>query len=430
MFFWFLKSSNRRFVFFSLVILFPWLFVFLARYAGPIQYVPVDIELLVFFFSVIFFTYIAFLFGYASVFTKTLSDNYLYHNTVGEQGDISRVFRFVRAVVVFIAILYPIISFIDFFLVKGATFSTIIEQRESEHATGPRNSLIGALGALLSGSPPVLFVLLLFKKFKSKWFNYLLYLFVFLGFLSMFLSGGRNAFFISIFFVFFYRLFFIPKKTSFSKKTNLKSFIFGFFLLYGLFFSMKMFLDRFEAQGFDVNFMLDYLEREYDILIYRIPFDGEMFVSLYSVFVYLVFYISHSFTYLNEYFLISYSPYLGGAYNFPQVVRLVDVVLGTDLFSLSRDKVLLVGVYLTLPGSLYLDFGWPGTIVVCSTLAFIYGRLSFNLFYLNLFQKLFFAYLSVVLIFSPVYGLFGMANGFSLIFILFLVFLFSIKLLR
>ena len=255
----------------------------------------------------------------------------------------------------------------------------------------------------------------------------MLFFFVALGFFSMFLSGGRNAFFISIIFVMLHRVFFSLEAKVINKKWSLSKCFSYLLVSYSIFFSMKLFLVRFETQGFDVGFMLDYLESEYNLSVYHPEFEGKLFVSLYSIFVYLSFYISHSFTYLNDYFSLSYSPYMGGGYNFPQLARLIDITVGTDFFSAGRARMILTGVYLTLPGSLYLDFGIVGTLGICLLLGFTYGNLSYNLATLALYQKLFLTYLSVVFIFSPIYSVFGMANGFSLIFILLLAMFRAIK---
>lgn len=425
----FLENPNRRFLIFSLFILLPWVFVFFVRYVGPITHPSISMEMITFFIFVLFFTYMAFVIGYVSGYVRRPQEHttHFSQNSIQTQAAVGKVFYSVRTVVIFMAILYPVISFIDFFLVKGASLSTIVEQREAEHLTGPRNSLIGAVGALLSGSPPILLVMLGVAKFKKRSVNYILLTFVILGFFSMFLSGGRNAFFISLIFVMFYSLFFSFREKVIKQKMSLSKIFSYLFVFYCIFFSMKMFLDRFEAQGFDVSFMLDYLESEYDILIYRPDFTGNLFTSLYSIFVYLSFYISHSFTYLNDYFVLSYSPYMGGGYNFPQVARLIDIAAGTDFFSAGRDRMILAGVYLTLPGSLYLDFGIAGTLGICLLLGFAYGHLSYHLATLALYQKLLLTYLSVAFVFSPIYGVFGMANGFSLIFILLFAVFRSIK---
>lgn len=418
------NSIWMRFLFFSVIVIGPWCFVILVRCFGPINHPSISIELVAFLVSVITTTYVSFCFGFSFSHSKHCQSSLQIHTS----GDVGKIFRSVRFMVLCMAVAYPLVSFFDFFIVKGAAISAIVEQRESEHLTGPRNSLIGAVGALLSGAPPVLLAMMNLSRFRNTYINYIMYIFIILGFASMFLSGGRNAFFISIIFVFFSGLFFSARPAKVISKFSIRKLVTIALVAYCIFFSMKMFLDRFEAQGFDVSFMLDYLELEYGVEIFRFDYNGSIFVAVYSVLVYLSFYISHALTYLNEYFVIGHAPYMGGGFNFPQIARLIDVAFGSDFFEGGRARMILVGVYLTLPGSLYLDFGILGSVAVCSLLGFYYGYLARNLAQLALYQKLCLTYVTVAMVFSPIYSVLGMANGFSLIFILLLTVFRSLKL--
>ncbi|MGY8818130.1 MAG: O-antigen polymerase [Pseudomonadales bacterium] len=422
------SSVFARFLLFSILIIGPWCFVFLVRFFGPITYPQVSIELVLFLVLCIAVKYFAFCFGFFMLSTLNKSAPQVSHLPDRSLDDMGSIFYSVRLMVLCLTVMYVVVAISDFFVVKGATLSMIVEQREAEHLSGPRNSLIGALGALLSGGPPMLLAIMIFSKFKSFYLNLAVYVVTALGFASMFLSGGRNSFFISATFVFFCYLLFSPYSTRIRIKLSVTSFLSLVFFIYCIYFSMRMFLDRFEAQGFEVGFMLEYLELEYGVKIFRFDYDGALFMAVYSVFVYLSFYIAHAFTYLNDYFVAAYSPYMGGGYNFPQIARLIDVSFGSSFFEGGRERMLLVGVYLTLPGSLYLDFGVVGSLVVSSLIGLWSGYLARNMVRLALYQKLWLAYIAVALVFSPIYSVFGMANGFSLIFILMLVVLFSMKL--
>lgn len=420
-------SIFTRFLFFSVLIIGPWCFVYFVRFFGPITYPQVSVELLLFLVLYIAVKYFAFCLGFFMFSTFNHSASQVPHFSGRSSDNMGGIFYSVRLMVLFVAVIYLLISIFDFFVVKGAALSMIVEQREAEHLAGPRNSLVGALGALFSGAPPVLLVLMSFSRFKSFPLNCVVYIVIALGFASMFLSGGRNAFFISTAFVFFCYLFFSACSVKVRLKLSIKNFFAFVFFLYCIYFSMRMFLDRFEAQGFEVEFMLDYLEFEYGVRVFRFDYDGELFLAVYSVFIYLSYYIAHAFTYLNDYFLAAYSPYMGGSYNFPLIARLIDVVWGTSFFESGRERMLLVGVYLTLPGSLYLDFGVLGSLAVSSFIGLCCGYLARNMARLALYQKLWLAYIAVALVFSPIYSIFGMGNGFSLIFILMLVVLFSMR---
>lgn len=420
------QSENGRFLTFSLIILLPWACVFAVRYLGPIGHPPLGFDLLFYFLVSNFLTFLSFSIGYFLSFRNEPARFFTFTRNVNRSSDTNfLIFSRIRLLLFVLSVLYPTIACIDFFIVKGASLSTIIEQREAEHLSGPRNSAIGAIGALLSGAPPILLALLIDEKNIVKRNNFIFFIIAF-GFFSMFLSGGRNAFFISIIYFFVYRFLFASQPRVTQGYFNFKKFIFYIFFLYAFYFSMVMFLERFEAQGFSVYFMLDYLEQEYNIKILR-PSMSDYFVPAYSIFVYLCFYISHAFTYLNEYFVFSYEPYLGGSYNFPQLARLIDVFYGTNMFGEGRDRMLLTGVYLTLPGSLYIDFGYFGSLVINSILGFVFGFLAFNVNRLPIAFKLCLTYLCVAFIFSPIYGIFGMANGFSIIFILIVAVIMSFK---
>ncbi len=420
-------SILARFLVFSMLIVGPWCFVFVVRFFGPITYPQVSMELLFFLVICVAIKYFAFCLGFFLLSTFNQSVVQVSNLSGRCSNEMGSVFPRVRLMVLCLAVTYLLVSLFDFFFVKGAALSMIVEQREAEHLTGPRNSLIGAIGALLSGGPPMLLAIMIFSRFQSFPLNFSVYIVIALGFASMFLSGGRNAFFISAAFVFFCYVFFSAYSAKMLIKPSVTRFFALLFFLYCMYFSMRMFLDRFEAQGFEIGFMLQYLELEYGVKVFRFDYDGALFVAAYSALVYLSFYITHAFTYLNDYFVAAYSPYMGGGYNFPQLARLIDVAFGSNFFEGGRERMLLVGVYLTLPGSLYLDFGVVGSLVFSSLIGLCCGYLARNLARLALYQKLWLAYIAVALVFSPIYSIFGMANGFSMIFILILVVLFSMK---
>lgn len=398
----------NRFIVFSLFILGPWNMTFTMRNFGPLEFENLSLEFLQYLWLFLFVSYISYVFGF--LLTK--------ESGVIKAHSATRYSRARQAIFLF-AILFPVVAAIDFFIFKGAAITEIVAQREAEHLTGPRNSVIGALVALLSGSPPLAFVLMKESPIKSKVFSNAAYFVIALGFASMFLSGGRNAFFISILFIIVYNFFFVKgERDSFKRKLTFLTFFFFFF-----FFSMKMFVDRFEEQGFDVSFMLDYLSSEYGIDVVRIDTQNSFFIAAYSIYVYLTFYITHSLSYLNDYFALSYSPMLSGSYNFPILARVFDLVFGSSGFELGRESMLVEGVYLTMPGSFYLDFGYGASILFMGLFSFCFGYLVRNLGNLVVYQKLVMSFMAVCLVFSPIYSVIGMANGFSVICMLCIVLL-------
>ncbi|RSD29651.1 O-antigen polymerase [Vibrio pectenicida] len=313
----------------------------------------------------------------------------------------------------FLMLVYVFFAYFDFFIVKNATLDGIVEQRELEHLTGPRDSIIGMFNVFLSGIPPLFMSICMFVPYRSRKMKMASIVLVFLGFLAMFLSGGRNAFFISLLYCLLVKFVFFNKHNKISKN-RIKLILMSLVVFLGIVYSLNIFLERFEVQGLDVSRMLDYLEREYDISIYRIDFMSSVYQPIYSVLVYLSFYITHSFTYLDDYFQLSYSPHLLGGYNFYIIARIVDFITGSSLFQVGSESILQSGVYLTFPGALYIDFGYFGGLISGAVIGLFFGYLTSKLGNCTISHKLWFTFIAVNMLFSPIYSVIGMANGWSL----------------
>ncbi len=417
-----------RYYLFLSILLFPWIFVFFLRSFGPLSFESLTMDTKLFIFIFLFVLVLSYSFSYfigghyfrSFHFQTQLKNNVAY---------VSEVFILIRKVLFFSAVMYVIFSFYDYFLIKGAAISEIIMQREKEHLTGPRNSLIGALVSLLSASTPIALVLFIINPFKKFVLNAFFWLFVILGFFSMFLSGGRNAFFISVAFVLVFSALYFDKKIIFRSVSPRLIFLILLMLLIGFFYSLKMFVDRFLAQGMPLDYMILHLVNDYNVDIAIPDYDGFPLV-VYSVWSYLVFYITHALNYLDQYFYIDYSPFLKGVYNFPLIARLFDFLFSSNIFESSFDDLLLRGVYLSLPGSIYVDFGVIGSVFVAAFLGFVFGALVCNYKHLILFNKFLLTYLCVTFLFAPFFNIANVANGFSFLFFLIIIFLCSLKLKR
>lgn len=383
-----------------------WIIVILLRNFGPVTFFPLETETVTFLFVFL----LASFFGFSVCFLIPRSTNKLNFST---QPRI--VFNSSFNFIILCVLIYPIVASYDFFIVKNGSLSAVSEVRHSDHLTGPRNSLIGAVGAILSGAPPIALALLLSANKTKIYYKNMLYFFIFFGFASTFLSGGRNSFFIGVLFVYFYYLLFLKTKSiKIRSRLSLAKIFLYFALVLGFLYSMKMFVDRYVAQGMDPSSLIDYLSHEYDVDVYRIEFFSQTLESAYIAFVYLVFYITHAFTSIDQYFSTEYCPFFLGAYNFPQLSRFIDLLFSTQSFVDVNDKLLVNGAYLTLPGSLYLDFGYVGSIIFGSIFSATLGFLTRNLNLLTLTQRVIYAYLCVAAVFSPIYSVFGMGNGFSI----------------
>ncbi len=412
------------------VILLPWLIVFSARIFGPVTFGSLSGSVLIFVATCLIVSAMFYAAGYAVVKNKV--SRWPEIRPYKPSGGV--VFHRVYSAFFFFTLLFALISFYDFLVVKAGVLSEIVAMRESEHLSGPRNSLIGAIGTLLSGAPVLFFALVLSRKNISRVKKYATYGAIFLGFASMFLTGGRNAFFIGLVFVFAYYLFFI-KVPVLEGISDAKPHLFGKFILLlvitlGVYYSLNIFFERFEHQGLNSQKALDHLSHDYNVSIAEISclYTNSLCEKLYPIFVYLIYYGTHALNYIDAYFLIDESPMFLGAYNFSVISRMADITLSINSFEHVRSQLLVVGVYLSLPGSLFLDFGYIGTIVVMAFMSFWFGYFIKNVKSLALYQKMFASYFTVLFIFSPVYSALGMANGFSLIFLMFVTLLLSVRL--
>ncbi len=417
-----LKDTTTRYLMFLCLMLLPWAVVGSLRVLGPVGLKPLEMEII----------------GYLSAFIAIMFCCYsITFLMVGRttsvapcQSDVSHTFLICRRIILLAAVMFPLISGFDFFIVKGASLSEIVALREKEYMSGPRGSLIGALGTLLAAAPPMAFVVYLIYP-SSQWFKRLImWSVIILGFGSLFLSGGRNGFFISVGFIMMFVFIFVTK-------AELKKLVSPFILriiyvsaILGFFYSMKIFVDRFAVQDLEPEIMIYFLRTEYGVDVVDLDNASELYLSIYSAWIYLVYYMVHAVTYFEHYLINDVSPQLMGVYNFSIVARLIDVVAGSDLVASGVNSLLVKGVYLTLPGSLFIDFGFMGSLFVAALLGVVYGWLAAQLLNLKFFEKMWLVYLCTIMLFSPFYSVVGIANGFSFLFLLILIVIFSFRLKR
>lgn len=407
------------------VIFLPWMVVFLLRELGPITYQPLSGEFLWFLMICLSASFAMYSLGYFMSLSAQACPP-----LQGEALNAQCIFRgFFRFLYICTA-LFAVLSFYDYLVVKGANLSEIVANRELENVAGPRNSLIGACVALLSGAPPLLVALFLTRRDAFGYEKLYLYIVIFFGFAAMFLSGGRNPFFIGLLFILSFYYIFSPKRKPMRKTAGNQILIWGaaVAVVLGVAYSMYLFVARSIYVGVGLDSMIDTFSANYGLSIYPFLPKSELLSALYAIVVFLTFYVTHALNYISDYFAASYSPMLHGAYTVPHLARLLDVLAGTESFNQSRAALLVNGAYLSSPGSFYLDFGFLGAIVVSGVLSFVFGRYSARLSHLVLVQKMVFAYLTVMFVFSPIYCVFGMANGFSIIFLLAILLMLSIRL--
>lgn len=421
-----LKDKTTRYFLFVSFIFIPWIVVGSLRAFGPIGLAPLGIEIQAYLLT--FVVLIALTFSLS--FLLLTRDVHQSTDFIGSVDASGHVFLLCRRAILVAAFLFPAIACFDFFVIKGAALSEIVALREKEHLTGPRGSLIGALSTLFSAASPVAFAVYLLSPSKTLFRRLFVWSVILVGLGCLFLTGGRNAFFISVGFIAVFAFLFLDKKQldrAISPFFRKAIYILG---ALGFFYSMKIFVERFEVQGFDAEIMLWHLKTEYSVDVQNLDGASEFYISVYSSWVYLVYYMIHAFTFFEQYITQSVSPELMGVYNFSIVARFVDLVFGTSFVADGIDSLIVRGVYLTLPGSLYVDFGFIGGLVSAAFLGGVYGVLAARLNKLKFYQKMWLVYICTIMLFSPFYSVVGIANGFSFLFLLTIIVVLSFRLKR
>lgn len=399
-------SVQGRFIAGFCLLLMPWLLVIFLRIYGPITFPDLNSDFVYFIWAYSLVSFLSYIIGFDINYTSSSCGK------IKVNG-----YHWLTKFLCVLAGVYLILTLYDFFFIKDGSFTQISAMREAANISGPRDSLVGAVAFLLSGAPPIACAILIFSDRMKLHLKMLALVVAVSGILCTFLSGGRNAFFISFLIVLFY---FIYKKQNVYSKRKAKyslwvKTIFYVGIIFCCLYSLKVFLDRFALQSIDVEYFPYYLSSEYNVEVLYPEGMGKTLSAIYAVILYLVFYITHAFSYLDEYFVFQYSPMLLGSYGFPSITRLLDIVFGSQLFTVAQDSLILKGVYLTLPGTLYIDFGYVGALLLGGLISLVLGYYLRNLLKIGDSQKLLLSYLTVVLVMSPIYSVFDIGNGFPML---------------
>ena len=406
---------NKRNAFFRgfACLIVPWIAVVLLREIGPLIYPPTSDMLKWFIFNNLVISSVFFLIGFFIVpATNAPKSNLEIVRYVRSQRQIYNLFLVV-------AIGYIALSLVDFFLMKAGDITRLVEIRESENETGPRNSVVGLIVALLSAAPALLVVCMISGPEKSSGIKWLARGVAIAGLGCSFLTGGRNSFFLSVGYVFAY--WFIFKFGQSSKVRVDSSRIMKLFVslafIFAVIFSLRIFLDRFALQGMSPLVIIEHYERNYLVEFKPLWFQNELLISIYVSMALFSFYLTHSMSYLD--IVISRGhDLLYGAYNFPIPYRIVDYVFMTDFFGKMQEDT--IGVYLSFPGSLYLDFSYFGAIIGTAFIAIIFGYLFRQRATIGFNLRLVASLVLLIILFSPFYSVIALGNGFSYLFLIFI----------
>jgi hypothetical protein len=395
------------------ILFLPWVVVFILRALGPINYQPVSTSFLLFALIFLMFGAAGYIFGLSGIgFDCKREPRY-------ERNDLDLEFK----LVLFLSLMYTVLTFADFFILKGGTLSSITLVREEDNLVGARMSLLGGLIAITSAAPFILLCKIRHERILSNQSRgVFIVLLAIIGIATSFLSGGRNAFLIGMVVYFVQGLLLkgggrIPDA---AKNNTVKLFIFV-----GILFSFYLFVDRELNQGVDVNQLLSIFAAKWSVQIDEIQTDNIFFGSIYAATTIFIFYFTHALNFIDQYFIENASPALMGAYNFPIPSKIIDIFFDSNISSSVSGELLVPGVYLTLPGSLYVDFGYFGTIVFGFLIGVVTGfayRLSMRRSFLRV---QFVSFMICMWLLAPLYSVIGISNGFS--FLAIITFLFLIK---
>lgn len=255
------------------------------------------------------------------------------------------------------------------YVIDGTVLSDgITASRYARIASGGEVDAFGVLDSMTSGAPGVFGAVYLDRLMSGKrrvWYADVL---LPVSFFALFLSGGRNGFALNTIFLLSFALLRgdvlrVVRQSLPSAVRNMKRRT-KYLILAGCAYSMSVFLTRVDVRG-DRSFFdrLYSIENNFDLQLQALRESG-MTVSVGPFLVTdLYFYLTSAFHHIGRYFQDSEVLFTNGGYTFYPFFRIVDVVAGTNLSGEVFDRLLVEGVFYTLPGSLYIDFGLVGTAV-------------------------------------------------------------------
>lgn len=402
--------SNLKKLFLRFLIL-PWLLVFILREFGPIGFRSVPIQVYVIIALFLFFCAFG-AYGYLGL-------------RVRKQLPISQITVFrdnTNPIYMFtlMSLFFLIALSIDSIVNRGVLSAGVSGARMEAQMVGTRGSLLGALHTFLSGAPVVLACLLIWDSQRKRPVTHSLkiWFLVFLSISAFFLTGGRNPFFIAIGYIFcFYcitRLLLglkIINFSGFSAKKLIKLIFIIMLLSLGLLYSLYLFSTRFAFFGESLDMAVARLvvEQSVDVVIFDV---NELLDQFIAVLIFFVYYMSHSLIFFGQYFEYNISPNFMGSYSFGLFAMIFDKLVGTSLFNDTQMGLLQSGVYLSLTGSLFVDFGIIG-LLICGI---IIGTFAGWLIRVAASKKriedvLLLSYIFLLLLFAPVYSITNISQG-------------------
>lgn len=322
----------------------------------------------------------------------------------------------------FITIIYIAVSLYDAFLIRNISVFNLTEARLLANREGERGSVLGAITLLLSGAPIIFLSLFYMMNQQSKGRNpfsfWLLVIGCLVGF-TLVLSGGRNPVVISLLMigvtlVLARQAGFINSPVSTGVKRWIRKYGYPIALSIPiLWVSFYFFVERGLYRSHYLGSALTMFQYEYGVDFRHSIGSGTEVSTFDFVAAMLSYYIAHPAQALSDQMLLVGCRPTFGSTSFYNGARILDTIFGTDFAAQSVLSRHIVGIYYSLPGTLYIDYCYIGVIIFW--LVVIITLISIDLTLSGNHRWLFAAgFLITCLIFSPFYSVFTIGNGFSL----------------
>ncbi|MCB5411954.1 hypothetical protein [Pseudogemmobacter faecipullorum] len=363
---------------------------------------------------------------YLTPITFTLISSIMHGTDTGagsEKRDCEPVFTaFDHRIFLFLCSAYTMSMAYRYIFLGGVLGLGITGARYEEiHSMNSGGGIFTALTVFTSAAPAFLFLSVMERTTNGVRRNIIPIILVVLGLLMSFLSGGRNSFLISIVFMYFAGQinpnFSIRRATGAATARNIiiKA-AFGAVLIFGIGLSLYIFVERALMRTDDL------IDRA-AIHAYEngLGFDRDAIPLFIPDYIYIILFYVHAYFTIGFHYLQTIlttgmpNGHLNGGYNFYIYCLTIDRVLGTSLAPNLSEDLRIFGAYYTLPGSIFIDFGLSGVLVVTAFIMFMAAR-SVAMFKRGCGEQCFFAALMfTVLFFSPLYNAVSVGPGASLL---------------
>lgn len=359
---------------------------------------------------------IAFIFAFYTLSAGVAATLLLRRGRYVEQTQLGLVPTYVVYILVSLSAIYVALSVYDTVFSRQILELGIAGARRHAMAVGPRNSAIGAINLLLTGAPVVLASIALVQPMTTRLYGVVGALFV-LSFASTILAGGRNPIAISAVYIVATGAIAFARDPRRLLKNKQAMRIIAVVASAGLFIGVAYVLWSATERAIDrhssIAESLAYFSENYKVEFTVPTWLPSSFQGAYYGAMNIVFYLAHPIVYLDDYFATSYCPATLGSQSFDIVFRAVDVIFRTSFIQASTNAMVLPGIYLSLPGTLYLDFCWfapiaGALIAAASAVVLIHAMRSVAAIPMA-------AYALTLLALSPLYSVFTASNGFSLL---------------